>query len=78
MGPVLHKSKDQVRYCYQRAAECRERALKASDPALKETLSVAEESWIRLAHSYELTETVSDFGRELQRYRGRGLINAQP
>ena len=31
-------------------------------------MSAAEESWIRLAHSYELAESMSDFGKELRRY----------
>jgi len=65
---MLRKSSDIVRYCYQRAAECRERALRANDSALKDTMVVAEDSWITLAHSYELTETLSNFGAELRRY----------
>ena len=58
---MLPQLSDDVKYCYQRAHECHEAALSAQSFAVKDSLIAAEEGWIVLAHSYELTETLSDF-----------------
>ena len=58
---MLPQLSDAVKYCYQRAHECHEAALSAESFAVKDSLTAAEEGWIVLAHSYELTEKLSDF-----------------
>ena len=58
---MLRQLSNDVKYCYQRAHECHEAALSAQSFAVKDSLIAAEEGWIVLAHSYELTETLSDF-----------------
>jgi hypothetical protein len=62
---------DKIRDCYQRAAGCRERALRTNDPTIRASLFAAEEGWIRLAQSYELTEVVSDLDPEVRRHLRR-------
>jgi len=65
---MLHKSSDKIRHCYQRASECRERALASHDPQLKADMFAAEDRWIRLAQSYALTESLVEFGEEVRRH----------
>jgi len=67
---MLHKSSDKIRHCYERATVCRESALRTNDVDIKASMFAAEDSWIRLAQSYELTETLADFGKEARRYLG--------
>ncbi len=53
---MLHRLWDHISNCYVRAAEARRRADETSDPERKADLALMEESWKRLAQSYELSE----------------------
>src|SRR5215470_12168371 len=64
---MLRKSNDRIRLCYQKAAEARERALRETDPELREGFFREEDRWIGLAHSFELSESLSDFATEIRR-----------
>ena len=64
---MLQTSRDNARYCFLRANDCHERALGTNDLVLKDSMLTAEEGWIRLAHSYELTERLSDFMAETRK-----------
>jgi hypothetical protein len=65
---MLHALNDRVKYCYARAAGCRERAQREKDPASKETWHKMEDRWLRLALSIELTESISDFHSEVRSF----------
>ena len=65
---MLRKSDDRIRYCYYRAAQAREHAMRARNPGRKAGLLEAEERWMRLAQQYEMTETLADFGKEVRRF----------
>src|SRR5262245_44507315 len=65
---MLKPHHDKIRRCYQRAAESHERAAQASDAQAKGQYLAMEERWLRLAQSYELTESLSDFGAEARRH----------
>jgi hypothetical protein len=65
---MLHALNDRVKYCYARAAGCRERAQRERDPASKETWHKMEDRWLKLALSIELTESISDFHSEVCRF----------
>jgi uncharacterized alpha-E superfamily protein len=65
---MLRRPNDKVRYCYIRAAEARENALRERDPASKETWFKLEERWISLAQSRQLTESLSDFTAEVRKF----------
>jgi hypothetical protein len=65
---MLHRSSDKIRHCYQRAAECRERALSTHVPKLKADMFAAEDRWIRLAQSCALTESLETFSGDVRRY----------
>jgi len=69
---VLHKSSDKVRYCYQRAAEARERAMRTTDASAKATWFTIEDRWITIAQTHTMTEALVDFGAELRRATKRG------
>jgi PAS domain S-box-containing protein len=58
---MLEKLSDQVRACHERAAEAKRKAEAASDPALKADYLAAANRWMTLAHSYEFTDSVTDF-----------------
>ena len=47
---------DHISNCYARAAEARRRAEQTADPERRADLLLMEESWKRLAQSYELSE----------------------
>jgi hypothetical protein len=64
---MLRRPSDKVRHCYGRAAEARERALCAPDPASKEGWFWIESRWIALAQAIELAESLSEFGIEAGR-----------
>ena len=64
------RSGDKVRHCYSQATHWREEAVCTSDLGLKADYFALEESWIQLAHSYELTEAMADFGDKLSRRVG--------
>lgn len=57
----------QLRDCYERAAEAREKADATTDPALKAELLEMERRWLTLAKSYAFTESLDDFTQENSR-----------
>jgi len=63
----MHKSDDQVRECYWLAALAREQAMRDGDPLCREALFRIEDCWIGLAQSYQLIETLADFGGDILR-----------
>ena len=65
--PVLRKPSDKVRYCYRRAGEARERALRAKDVSVKAMWFNIEDRWIAMAHSWAMAEAFADFGGEVRR-----------
>ena len=68
---MLKKSSDKVRLCYQLAAEARAQAQLETDPARKERFFEIERRYIRLAQSPELTESLTDFTREVRKFTNR-------
>jgi hypothetical protein len=64
---MLQKLSEQIAYCYQRASECRAKAMDAVNAAASEEYYELERRWLMLARSYELSERITDFTGELQR-----------
>jgi hypothetical protein len=63
---MLHNLSEQVRLCYERAAEAKERADEMHDEAKADFLNM-ERRWLLLARSYEFGERLDDFTRENSR-----------
>jgi PAS domain S-box-containing protein len=51
---------EQVRACYERAADAKQKAEAAADPESKASFLDIEQRWLALARSYELTEDLGD------------------
>jgi PAS domain S-box-containing protein len=64
---VLQNLSDDIKLCYERAAEAKERADRMRDPQAKADFLNMERHWLRLAHSYEFGERLDDFTRENER-----------
>jgi PAS domain S-box-containing protein len=64
---LLKHLSDQVRLCYERAAEAKERADEMFDPEAKIDFLKMERRWLLLAHSYEFGERLDDFTQESAR-----------
>jgi PAS domain S-box-containing protein len=58
---MLEQLSDQIRQCYERAAEARAQADATNEPALKAQFLKTEKSWLILARSYGFTESLADF-----------------
>ena len=61
---MLQNLSEQVRLCYERAAEAKERADETHDPEAKADFLNMERRWLLLARSYEFGERLDDFTRE--------------
>src|SRR5215469_15106592 len=61
---MLEQFSDQVRECYERAAEAKAKADAANDPALRMEYLNAERRWLSLAASFGFTERLEDFTTE--------------
>src|SRR5262245_25372039 len=61
---MLNNLSEQVRLCYERAAEAKERAEQMLDPEAKADFLKMETRWLRLARSYQFGERLDDFTRE--------------
>ena len=71
---MLQNLSEEIAECYHRAAEARERAVHAHDPAIKQDFLDMERRWMFLAHSYEVTRRFSDFTNEVKlRNKGANL-----
>lgn len=60
---MLQNLGEQVRLCYERAAEARERADEMHDPDAKTDFLNMEKRWLLLARSYQFEESLGDFTR---------------
>lgn len=58
---MLERLSDNIRECYERAAEAKARADATEDPAVKAEFLNAERRWKTLARSYGFTESLEDF-----------------
>jgi PAS domain S-box-containing protein len=58
---MLEQFGDQLRGCYERAAEAKAKADATNDPALKADFLDTERHWLTLARSYGFTESLEDF-----------------
>ena len=56
-----------VKHCYERALAAAERAANAKTPVEREVHLDNERRWLGLAASYEYTESLTNFIRELRR-----------
>jgi hypothetical protein len=60
-----------IRECHARAEEARQQAAGTSDPDRKAGYEMAEQSWLRLADSYALSERLERYLLEQDRKLGR-------
>jgi PAS domain S-box-containing protein len=60
---MLEQFSEQIRRCYEQAAEAKAQADATDDPALKAQFLNAETCWLTLARSYGFTESLEDFTR---------------
>jgi hypothetical protein len=67
---LLQNLSDEIRLCYERAAEAKERADQVLDPEAKADFLNMERRWLLLARSHEFGERLDDFTRENSR-RGK-------
>lgn len=58
---MLEQLSDQIRGCYESAAEAKAQADATNDPALKAEFLMVERRWLRLAESFRFTESLEDF-----------------
>lgn len=58
---MLLRLRKEIGECYRRAAEAREKASAATDPAIRENYLVSEQSWLLLANSYLLSDHTTAF-----------------
>src|SRR5215472_7131693 len=58
---MLEQLNDQIRRCYEHAAEAKAKADATDDPALKAEFLNMENHWLTLARSYGFTESLGDF-----------------
>jgi hypothetical protein len=66
---MLQTLSREVRECYQRAEVCARRAQTAFDEETRRDFRALEESWLKLAHSYEFAEQILAFTSESKRKR---------
>jgi PAS domain S-box-containing protein len=66
---MLEQLSEQVRECYERAAEAKARADATNYPALKAAFLDAEKRWLQLARSFTLTERLDDFTAAISKQR---------
>jgi PAS domain S-box-containing protein len=62
---MLQNLSEQIRLCYARASEAKERAEETTDSEAKADFSNAERRWLLLARSYERSENLTDFIRAI-------------
>src|SRR5262245_44537615 len=66
---MLQKLSEQVRKCYESAAEAKRKAEAAVDPASKASFLDMEERWLALADSYTFAESPSEFSAAMSNGR---------
>jgi hypothetical protein len=67
---MLDGLNDRVNECYRRAAECRERAGRASNSSLEAAFRKLEKRWLDLARSCELDESAYRLGEAARPFLG--------
>src|SRR5690349_10699632 len=79
---MLNDLSEQIRLCYDRAEDAKQKAEATSDSALKADLLEMERRWLMLARSYAFGESLSDFTKEnarrQQQFDGAVLSRSQP
>jgi PAS domain S-box-containing protein len=63
VSAALQNLSDEIRLCYERAAEAKERADQMLDPQAKADFLNMERRWLLLARSHEFGERLADFTR---------------
>jgi PAS domain-containing protein len=58
---MLEQLSDQIRVCYEHAAEAKAKADATNDPVLRAEFLDMERRWLTLARSYGYTESLEDF-----------------
>ena len=58
---MLSRLSEQIGWCYERAADAKQRAEEIVDPVLKADFVGMEKRWLFLARSYEFVERLKDF-----------------
>jgi hypothetical protein len=58
---MLSRLSEQISWCYERAADAKQRAEEIVDPVLKADFVGMEKRWLFLARSYEFVERLKDF-----------------
>jgi hypothetical protein len=58
---MLQNLSEQIKYCYERAAEARRRAEETSDPDAIADFNAMELGWLRLAEGRALSERVEQY-----------------
>jgi hypothetical protein len=58
---MLENLADKIRNCYRHARDCERSAKAQSDPSSRKDFLDTAEHWIRLEHSYELTDQLLRF-----------------
>src|SRR5262249_49050771 len=66
---MLQQLSQQVRQCYERAAEAKQKAGATGDRVFKADLVDMEKHWLVLARSYAFTESLGDFTAAMSDWR---------
>jgi hypothetical protein len=67
---MLRQLGEHIQSARQRAAECKERALAATDENLKAELLKLEQAWISLAGNFENLQKMEEFLLDAQKSKG--------
>jgi len=69
---MLQKLGDHVAACYERAADCAEKAKATSNEGIKTDFLKMADTWMHLAHSYEFVQSLQAFLLDSYRRRIKG------
>lgn len=64
---MLSNVSEHVRECYEHAEYCTRKAATQTDPRIKQDYLDLERHWLTLAHSFELSERLTDFSATNQK-----------
>ena len=77
-GRMLRELGEHIQAARQRAAECKERALAATDEVVRTELLKLEQAWISLANNFESLQKMEEFLSRCppqERARSERLLN---
>src|SRR5690349_9576814 len=77
-GVMSSPLKEEIRECYEHAAEAHERAELATTAIERQDWLEAEQRWLFLARSYSLSERLFDCNSEADEKRGTVLASRDP